>query len=365
MNDELYHWGKKKKDHKYIIRIKNTVGNTTKYPWRYFYTEEEYQAYLKEKDEDDKGKSTLDNLLSKGQNAVSKLLTIDDKLKDIAEDVIEKGSKAIDKLFKKKDKNTETPQPDKNQLKLPTKNLVKDLLDNISSDLKAEWERVNVIPTKDTIVKKTKEYSKEEDMNVINPGYETGEWAYTHNCSYCTAAYELRQRGYDVEAAPKQTTDDPTTIRENASWYEGAVIKHSSDVKESQNPPPEKPSVLDEILNTKKNKDYQEWRENDSSIFYDDMSEGLKDLEKELVSYGDGARGNLCVTWTEEYIGGNSGHSVVWEIENGEVVIRDCQTNNIYNLDRYTDIIDDFSYIRTDNLELNDEIYKTVRNRRK
>lgn len=46
---------------------------------------------------------------------------------------------------------------------------------------------------------------------------------------------------------------------------------------------------------------------------------------KALLKQPDGARGNLTVSW-----GAGGGHSVVYEVKERQVVIRDCQTNKTY-----------------------------------
>lgn len=51
-----------------------------------------------------------------------------------------------------------------------------------------------------TVIKRGKPMSfKEADGKKPNPLYDTN-WKYTQNCQVCVAAFELRLRGYDVEA---------------------------------------------------------------------------------------------------------------------------------------------------------------------
>lgn len=47
------------------------------------------------------------------------------------------------------------------------------------------------------------EHTIEEDLRNVNPHYREGGY-YTINCQRCSFAYELRRRGYDVEAYPNK-----------------------------------------------------------------------------------------------------------------------------------------------------------------
>lgn len=70
-----------------------------------------------------------------------------------------------------------------------------------------------------------------------------------------------------------------------------------------------------------------------------------------MLSGGEGARGNFITEWT---LGG--AHSISWEVENGEIVYRDCQSNEKVDLDRWLGMSDGFYYFRTDNLTPNERI---------
>jgi hypothetical protein len=81
-------------------------------------------------------------------------------------------------------------------------------------------------------------------------------------------------------------------------------------------------------------------------------------MEKDMLSQGEGARGHLCLYWAQ-----GGGHDVIWEVENGNVVVRDCQTNTKLDLIDYTQYCSSFGYIRTDNLTPNEKCLDYVRNR--
>ena len=142
---------------------------------------------------------------------------------------------------------------------------------------------------------------------------------YATNCAYCTVAYEMRQRGYDVEASSAgfETCNTHEVIQ---SWYENGKY---------------------EMLPK-----------------YTDMYT----IEKEILkNSGENSRGCFVVDWT---IAG--GHSMVYEVENGVVYIRDCQINKKYKLIEYPDAkyIDRAFYMRTDNLNLTDAALVAVKNRK-
>ncbi len=70
-----------------------------------------------------------------------------------------------------------------------------------------------------------KKMTEEENMERINPSFDTGNEAFKVNCTACTMAMELRERGYDVHAG----TDGKDMVRlggvtdaERAkNWYTG------------------------------------------------------------------------------------------------------------------------------------------------
>lgn len=187
----------------------------------------------------------------------------------------------------------------------------------------------------------------DEALSVINSNYDgdssvdwdgdgsPGSYAWTCNCSYCTAAYDMRRRGYDVVADGIVEGDDLTTNQELASWYDGAEIKNWQDAVKF---------------------------DSSGNATYDDVEKGIED---ELKSHGEGARGFFTVSWL-----GGGGHAVAWEVEHGEVVIRDCQTGEKHDVRYFVDRADfqseeAISWFRTDNIEPNREIANIVKNRKR
>jgi len=185
--------------------------------------------------------------------------------------------------------------------------------------------------------------SNDEHQKKVNPKFNDKTYDYSMNCSFCTAAYDLRKRGYDVEANPISTVE-AYTIDDICSWYKGAKSVSNVDVR---------------------NAHYATIKSRDDVLSKKEL------LIKSLESNGDGARGHLGLIWAN-----GGGHDVVWEVENGEVVIRDCQngkivditegaTGIIINMEGYEPaLISSYDYVRVDNLEPTEEILRTVRNRK-
>lgn len=71
----------------------------------------------------------------------------------------------------------------------------------LRAQIKAGKERTDaLLEEKFELKKKEQEVSPEKDIKAINPKYTGLDGAYNNNCSNCTAAYELRRRGFDVTA---------------------------------------------------------------------------------------------------------------------------------------------------------------------
>lgn len=178
----------------------------------------------------------------------------------------------------------------------------------------------------DDLVRKSSTTSREEDMAAVNPSGNR------MNCSYCTFAYEMRRRGYDVMAADDGYPKTLMYANRMEEYYvdgDGKTVG-TSDIISSYNK--------------------RHAAKKSSSTLTTKM------IEEELLQHGEGARGQIGVGWKA-----GSGHALNWEIENNKVVIRDSQVNTVGSIDDYIDRIDSFYYLRTDNLELKPEALKFVK----
>ena len=158
-----------------------------------------------------------------------------------------------------------------------------------------------------------------EDMAACNPKYSKGG-VYKKNCISCALAYDLRRRGYDVEAASINTTSVTNgSLPVQLGFYKGEKLEVF-----------EVPS---------------------------DLNTAVKQFTKSIVSYGDGSRGMLRIRWKN-----GDGHAAVWEVDGGSVVVRDPQNNTVVDLSKYMRRAKTFYYFRTDNLEPTEKVTRFVKN---
>lgn len=183
---------------------------------------------------------------------------------------------------------------------------------------------------------KTRSYTIQEDMSEVNKMYSNMPGAdknYTHNCGFCSIAYDLRRRGYDVQAIASM--DGIGSVSNLYAPPKGETLKRR-----------------DSKLDTTEDKTSKEY---------------TADLFKALAQTGDDASGEVGVSWN-----GGGGHSMAYQVVDGKAYILDCQTNTIYDEEdfankygddvRWKDYWADTShtrttgptYIRLDDLEIDD-----------
>lgn len=402
--------GDKKKDHKYIARI----GESPKY--RYFYTNAEYQAYLKfNKLKNDIGNklngvktdakmltTTGKNYLTNIQNGVN--LGLSSKVKPSVSNTISKAAKEAISNVAAKSKELLRPVAKSKAASLVTsketaKQIKKDSVKvepgsgkgkpgKISSDIKPTLDKNTVKslsvlndwrdgikqmlkqvtrpnpPTFKALKHKQTEMSKDEDMARVNP-YLNEDKSFTINCAYCTAAYDLRRRGYDVEADDYHDGTEPdegyNNLIETYTWYT------HNNAKKITNPVEKflkkvgggyKFLTDKSMTETEKNQYLMDTEYPGVKVFFKQDSYTASYIEKEILKQGNGASGRLDLGWTN-----GSGHSVVYEVENNEVIIRDCQHNKKLKLEDYYQYADYVYYFRTDNEEPTSKILNSVKNK--
>lgn len=215
---------------------------------------------------------------------------------------------------KKKGKYVEAQTEERMTLRIPE-------LYNLLKSLKKD----NPLPD---LPLKNKATTLDEDMAAVNPMYNTNNIVhYNENCGACTIAYDLRRRGYNVAAVDEDTYHKSGgTLNDLLDCYDNAKLIDQSDIARKYN-------ISEESLTGHPTKEL------------------VSCMEKEMLSEGEGARGNFLTVWS---LGG--GHSISWEVENGEIVYRDCQTNEKVELDKWLGLSDKFYYFRTDNLTPNERI---------
>ena len=192
-----------------------------------------------------------------------------------------------------------------------------DNADNLAKDRETE----EIDPETGLYLKKDQDASTEDDMAKINPNYSESD-AFRTNCTMCTAAMELRQRGYDVAAGKtsyKQMVEGGLDESEYQSWF-------GDD---------ESRAYIPEV-NRKSTKDSHAYN---------------LSVKKQMESGGEGARGELTVLWLD-----GSGHSMYYKVENGSAVVYDTQSNEKITgitMDRMLDATGAVRVRRLDNLTMN------------
>ena len=361
---ELYHWGVKK-DHKYIARVELSNGK-----YRYFYDKEEYQNYLKrlnnpnstyknilnnnkligstehkewndsitqeQVDEFESKMSSNNELHTKIAISESKTL-LSDIVKSTATKTLSKSKrKTLGKVLlsmstsvnriNEKVKKTYDAKQEKDHKYIAKVKLTNGKYryfydqDEYNSYLKRSQYLEDEPEFMKSIPKISDPSSSEEDLAECNPHYTYSLYrgdgydsvAYTQNCMNCTTTYELRRRGYDVEAGRVRIQN--AYNNSVTHWFKDAVV---NDIDKSE----------------------------------------VKNLETILESNNPpNSRGNLMITRKS-----GSGHSIVWETDsNGKLKLLDAQLPHKYDIDELIDTIEDANWVRTDNLELKEEVLSTI-----
>lgn len=399
-----------RKKHKYIAKIKLSPRR-----YRYFYDLDAYKAYLQNKKSEkmdifkngisDKFpssplKTTAEKLSKTVVDPLSKLTTVlKSEQKTISKETVEKltkqGVKLISELTTEKTKkdidtfvnkkkdislNAVGLMYDKKQVDKIV-NFVSDTIKDLSSKLFKKEEpkkeessnkTPNALSTKEEyqasepefmkdVPEVTRDMTTEEHMAEINEEYNMFVDERSMNCMYCTTAYELRKRGYDVQAADfpgDETYQGSPWSHEN--WYEDATLYHITSEGEAigcdKYTDELAPITYEDYMNTNTYDDLMD--EFSDILFADEMKTyNAEKVIKSLVeTSGLNSRGNLCVYWNS-----GGGHSMVYEIDgSGNVSVLDCQINermSIYDL-IYT--VSSFNFIRTDDKKLKKGVLDTI-----
>lgn len=294
--------GTKRPNHKYIMRVE--TGGKGNY--RYFYTQAEVDAYKKEQTQTIGNNSTTES-----ENVKPKR-----KLKKASDNPTTSGKVAEEKNPGEYPKTENAValipgppiMPNLNHLSKELRRERLEQMDYATYKYKGQMPQIvenRNIPPKVTdhieniLPKIEGEHTKDDDTLAVNPNYderwldgEVDDWgeriAWGMNCQNCTYAWVMRRRGYDVVAAPHN---------KNYGGY------HTTTYREV--------FVNPMMVTIKDNKDKKQY---------------ALDMIEEMLSYGDNAYGEIGAFWIE-----GGGHSIVWSVENGEVVIRDAQTGHVYN----------------------------------
>ena len=158
---------------------------------------------------------------------------------------------------------------------------------------------------------KKKEMSPEKDLALVNKGW--GDKGTTNNCLFCSAAYELRRRGYDVQA---EISEDGNSAFKMEKYFKNAKMDKFFGDQE-----------------TVAAKD----------LFGSKRQENIDTIKNKIAEMPDGARGYLGLSWGRTirtssvnmgpiFVGG---HATTWEKVNGQIVIREAQSGRTEPFDSY------------------------------
>lgn len=312
-----------KKDFKYIKREK--VNGK----WEYIYKlPEKKLADNKLQTKTQVGKLDPKSILNKFKIKKDDSKSVDKQPSEIAKSIDKKVSdtkKAIDKRVS-------------DSIKTVNDTVVRDAKQNIKE---TEVEKLSGKEYLNAI-KKDKVFTNDEDMNAVNPKYDPSDYTdgYETNCGVCTITYELRRRGYDVEA---EANTYGLGLAEQAEVFKG-LEKFET--------------LTDGIYYTKDSEytfDYHVENRNDDTAYlktYDTPEKYEKALSTKIKKYGEGSRGNLNMYWER-----GGGHSIAWEVNKGKVTFRDCQVNKVIDIKDYYEYMGDYNkytqIFRTDDKQIN------------
>ena len=248
-----------------------------------------------------------------------------------------------------------------------------------------------------------KEWSMEDDAGEVNPNYhnyDTRTTDYTHNCPYTSLAYDLRRRGYDVQAIGDSDGETSDTIE---SWYKNGKFVDLLEPTEEDKEYIRKcndfyntdagDKLLTDSITTKLKISKEELftpeydgirlkHQDDPELTRSEKQEYADQMVNDLKSQGNGARGFVTVKWRS---GGS--HAVQYEVQNDKVYICDGQTGEVTPAEKFLgqdgygnsilwrsntvivlhvdkkgnhqleEVFDPtVSYMRTDNLELSERV---------
>lgn len=198
---------------------------------------------------------------------------------------------------------------------------------------KCEEERENAPVDKKTgLKKKTTTLSREEDVKRVNPEYETNPGGARSNCTNCTMAYELRRRGYEVQAKLRSNGRSEKFTKEMFPKVKDVKVVTAPDRKKDE----------DAFL--------RYMNEYEPKAAAGRNTECSQKTINALKSEPPGSRGQILVGWNRW-----SGHSMAYEItSDGKVNIIDGQIGKIYNEKDSEKLLRhcvDTQYERLDNLD--------------
>lgn len=307
------------------------------------------------------------------------------KVSELVNKVTDKARKNMKKSENIRYDNEIGPEDTRSKKEDKTRNYNEEIgPENMSKDdreRKKKWPKLDEIMEKAGYKRQEKQSSPEEDMKKnINPDYDPNDPATSNNCAWCTAAFDLSQRGYDVEAG--HITEDVLNTEDTiCDWYEGEKLVDANKGAAE---------YINEHISTDENiKKYTQLVNNgvapaDANTYI--ASEVIAEkMKKEILDAANGADeswGHTLIFWRgSEGKQDAGGHDITYYTKGNEVHFLDNQTHEEYNL---TDVIfasgmiwtdpkkgetitynDMMKFMRTDNCDINESILDAVQTRKK
>lgn len=382
--------GEMMKGHKYVAREENDNGSKNKY--RYFYTEEAWDAFKNAKSSlVEKASSFASGVLSsaqKGFQKLSGLLKGGDGSKSVSDiknenkenarsvhktmrfinelaakldGVFGKGYKKVNPTARYTDKNgdivtghngstDEKGHKYVGKIRMPPQNkwryyYTESAFQSAIATYNYRTADDHYMDQFDTLDHGYSGNKASKQGDFVNPGHKKAGDYRGINCIYCTLATELRTRGYDVQAKDIPSVDNRNTLAttfglDRPTKTESFSISVSPDYKGSEYNGAKKEGSKTVVTRTLTNTDHIkdlvpaaydpdiEIREDGSMKM--NAYKVTRDMTKELESsFPPGARGNLSIYWN-----GGGGHSEFWEIDDkGKLHIYDTQSGTEMNED--------------------------------
>lgn len=368
--------GKQLDNHKYYRRLdtgKKKNGNTI---YRYFYSKDEWDSYAKSAN-----KATAQTTKT-NQSLISQITSaVTQKISNLGDSIVQNGKDFVDAAkhatIRLPDKKTRTAMgrevteqrylrlanmkvfktssaedadkrvEDRKTYSETLKEYTKIVSDFAQKEKDAFRKAVSQLPLH--FKKQKEEMSDSDNQKVINSDRYYDSEAYQQNCGYCSLAYDMRKRGYDVEAKPAYWHNnefDPDAYSDK-TYYVAASGLSNHEIEKCYKGNAQFTEVQ-EIAN--------EMQKRNIALTTNNM---IDYVEESLVKQGDGARGILSVAWT---YGG--GHAINYEVVGNQVVVRDCQTGKVYKMSDFKGLVSQVNYMRTDTLEPNEYMSNYVTDRK-
>lgn len=205
-----------------------------------------------------------------------------------------------------------------------------------------------------------KTYSSDEIMKNVVPGInpDYGSWGTNMNCRRCTFAYELRRRGFDVEATKTSNAKGQNIMGMINALHPGQKTKSTS-----------MRSIITESM--KENRQLKELSRfaagGKNAISLDEFRKDASfNVFNTLNKQPSGSRGEFGAMWKSAVPGiPGGGHSMAYEIIKGKAHIFDAQTGKEYKPgDKIFDMMESAGFTRLDNVDLNmDYLARWVKDR--